>query len=208
MDSGTPETDLELLTTDEVNAFTDEDLDARPETLSDRGTEQTIEMMNEALAQIANLGMMLTEQTQENTQFIQTLGEGVSSQAVVITDMYQQGEKLKQQFNDMTKQVKEALVQTAAITESLADIQEQQKILIKNRRQLAVPSTNSISGFNWRSALPSVASQGLVAALVTVLLLNQFPPRATAKAEQQWYSIFQRVDQLYKVRFGNKPPKQ
>lgn len=186
----------------------DEVRDITPENMGDTSTEQTIELLNEALAQLTNLSTALVEQTQENTQFIQELGQGVLSQATLITDLHHHGDAFKDKLDKISTQIKETSAQATALSESLAQIQEQQKILIKNRRQIDPQTPSSVpSSFNWRSVLPLLVAQSAIVAIVTVISLNQFPPKATAKAEQQWYSIFQRVDGLYKARFGNKAPK-
>ena len=168
-------------------------------------TTQAIELLNEALAQLTNLSTALAEQTQENTQFLNELGQGVLSQATIINDLHQHSDEFKGKLDKISAQIKETSAQATSLRESLSQIQEQQKILIKNRRQPEGQASSPVpTSFNWRSVLPLLVAQSAVFALVTVLLLNQFPPKATAKAEQQWYAIFQRVDQLYKVRHGKR----
>ena len=164
-------------------------------------TTQAIELLNEALAQLTNLSTALAEQTQENTQFLTELGQGVISQATVVNDLHQHSDEFKGKLDNISVQIKEICAQATSLHESLSQIQEQQKILIKNRRQPEAQASSPIpTSFNWRSVFPLLVAQSAVVALVTVLSLNQFPPKATAKAEQQWYAIFQRVDQLYKDR--------
>ena len=166
-------------------------------------TTQAIELLNEALAQLTNLSTALAEQTQENTQFLTELGQGVLSQATIINDLHQHSDDFKGKLDKIRVQIKETSAQATTLSESLSQIQEQQKILIKNRRQPEAQASSPIStSFNWRSVFPILVAQSAVVALVTVLSVNQFPPKATARAEQQWYSIFQRVDKLYKARFG------
>ena len=168
-------------------------------------TTQAIELLNEALAQLTNLSTALAEQTQENTQFLNELGQGVLSQATVINDLHHHSDEFKGKLDKISAQIKETSAQATSLRESLDQIQEQQKILIKNRRQPEAQAPSAVlTSFNWRSVLPLLVAQSAVVALVTVLSLNQFPPKATAKAEQQWYAIFQRVDQLYKDRHGKK----
>lgn len=171
-------------------------------------TTQAIELLNEALAQLTNLSTALAEQTQENTQFLTELGQGVISQATVVNDLHQHSDEFKGKLDKISAQIKENSAQAMTLSESLSQIQEQQKILIKNRRESAAQASSPIpTSFNWRSVLPILVAQSAVVALVTILSVNQFPPKATAKAEQQWYAIFQRVDRLYKARFGNTAPK-
>ena len=171
-------------------------------------TTQAIELLNEALSQLTSLSTALAEQTQENTQFFQELGQGVLSQAAIINDLHQHSDEFKGKLDKISTQIKETCAQATSLRESLSQIQEQQKILIKNRRESAAQAPSPIpTSFNWRSVFPLLVAQSAVVALVTVLSVNQFPPKATAKAEQQWYAIFQRVDQLYKDRHGNKVPK-
>lgn len=166
-------------------------------------TTQAIELLNEALSQLTSLSTALAEQTQENTQFLTELGQGVLSQATIINDLHQHSDEFKGKLDKISVQIKETSAQATSLRESLSQIQEQQKILIKNRRQPEAQASSPIStSFNWRSVFPLLVAQSAVVALVTVLSLNQFPPKATARAEQQWYSIFQRVDKLYKARFG------
>ncbi len=171
-------------------------------------TTQAIELLNEALSQLTNLSTALAEQTQENTQFLNELGQGVLSQATIINDLHQHSDEFKGKLDKISVQIKETSAQATSLRESLSQIQEQQKILIKNRRQPEAQASSPIStSFNWRSVFPLLVAQSAVVALVTVLSVNQFPPKATAKAEQQWYAIFQRVDRLYKARCGNTAPK-
>ena len=168
-------------------------------------TTQAIELLNEALAQLTNLSTALAEQTQENTQFLNELGQGVLSQATVINDLHHHSDEFKGKLDKISGQIKETCAQATNLRESLSQIQEQQKILIKNRREAAAQASSPIpTSLNWRSVLPLLVAQSAVVALVTVLSLNQFPPKATAKAEQQWYAIFQRVDQLYKDRHSKR----
>ena len=190
-----------------------ESLDLKSSSLSPNSsnfeaTTQAIELLNEALAQLTNLSTALVEQTQENTQFIQELGQGVISQATIIKDLHQHSDEFKNKLDTISGQITETSAQATSLRESISQIQEQQNILIKNRRQLEAQAPSPVAAsFNWRSVLPLLVAQSAVVALVTVLSLNQFPPKATAKAEQQWYAIFQRVDQLYKDKHGNKVPK-
>ena len=171
-------------------------------------TTQAIELLNEALAQLTNLSTALAEQTQENTQFLNELGQGVLSQATIINDLHHHSDEFKGKLDKISAQIKENSAQAMTLSESLSQIQEQQKILIINRRESAAQASSPIpTSLNWRSVLPLLVAQSAVIALVTVLSLNQFPPKATAKAEQQWYAIFQRVDQLYKDRHGKKVPR-
>ena len=176
----------------------------------DLATDQTINLINEALVQLTSLSTALAEQTQENTQFIQDLGQGVLSQITIITDLHKQTSELKQNLESVTIQVKETSTQTSTLTESLDKIQELQKISIKNCKQLTTQTSSPgpvSTSFNRRSIFTLVTAQSVSVVLAIVFLLNQFPPKATAKAEQQWYSIFQRVDRLYKAKFGNTAPK-
>ena len=168
-------------------------------------TTQAIELLNEALAQLTSLSTALAEQTQENIQFLNELGQGVLSQATIINDLHQHSDEFKGKLDKISVQIKETSAQATSLRESLSQIQEQQKILIKNRRESAAQAPSPVpTSFNWRLVLPLLVAQSAVVALVTVLSLNQFPPKAAAKAEQQWYAIFQRVDQLYKDRHSKK----
>lgn len=175
---------------------------------SDFTTTQAVELLNQALAQLTNLSTVLAQQTQENTQFIQELGQGVLSQATIITDLHQQTHRLKETLEQITLQVKDTSAKTTTLAESLNEIQESQKLILKNRRQLTTQTTRPSSGsLGWNKLVPGLIAQALLAATITIFLVHQFPPKATPKAEQQWYSIFQRVDRLYKARFGNTAPK-
>ena len=74
-------------------------------------TTQVIELLNEALAQLTNLSTALAEQTQENTQFLNELGQGVISQATIINDLHQHSDEFKGKLDIISAQIKEKKLQ-------------------------------------------------------------------------------------------------
>lgn len=196
----------------EFDAYEDED-DALPgieEEEQEAGVELPdqeaviVNTTSELTAAIARL----TELTQENRLILNEVGVELLSQSVVLTKLHKQTAQFNEQIGQIDKQIKGLPNPATILKEPIEQIQESQKVLIKSRRDRSLDNRSSNPNYSHKTIALLLAAQTGVVAIATTLALNYFPPKATAKAEQQWYSIFQRVDKLYKAKFGNKPLKK
>lgn len=163
---------------------------------------------NEEITKLGSLVSELSRQSQENSLILREVGVELLAQSIVLKALHQHHGKLDVGI----KQVVETAIKNQpnpviALEESIKQIQEQARILIKERKPQV---SGTIAGFPFsRKAIAlMVVAQTVIVATATTLTINYFPPKASVKTEQQWYSIFQRVDQLHKARFGNVSPRK
>lgn len=148
----------------------------------------------------------LSELVQENRLILNEVGVELLSQSVVLTKWHKQSVQFDERLGQIDKQIKELPNPATILKEPIEQIQESQKVLIKSRRDRSSSEQSNSAKFSRKAIALFLIAQSGVLAIALTMALNYFPPRATVKAEQQWYSIFQRVDKLYKARFGNKAP--
>lgn len=200
------ESDLDFYSEPDIH---DHGSDKPESSLPDDSTiEGAINLLNETLSELINLNTALTHQGQENRQFLQEIGVELLNHKTVLIDLHNQKQEVKDKLTQIGRLIEELPDPKATLAEPLKQIQESQRILIKQSRRQATetPAPGAIS-FSRQAIAMLLAAQGVLVALTTVFIIHFVPPRATAKAEQQWYSIFQRVDKLYKAKFGNTPTK-
>ncbi len=164
---------------------------------------------NEEMTKLGGSVEELLKQSQENSLILREVGVELLAQSIVLNALYKQNGKLDVGL----KQVVETAIKNqpnpvVALEEPLKQIQEQARILIKARKPQSSETITSSNPFSQRAIALMLIAQTVIVATATTLTINYFPPRASVKTEQQWYSIFQRVDKLYKARFGNKLPSK
>jgi hypothetical protein len=164
---------------------------------------------NEEITKLGGLVSELSQQSQENSLILREIGVELLAQSIVLKALHQHQNKL----DIGIKQVVETAIKNQpnpviALEESIKQIQEQARILIKARKPQASEAITGSHPFSRKAIALMVVAQTVIVATATTLTINYFPPKASVKTEQQWYSIFQRVDQLYKAKFGNVPPKK
>ena len=164
---------------------------------------------NEEITKLGSLVSELSQQSQENSLILREIGVELLAQSIVLKALHQHHGKLDVGI----KQVVETAIKNQpnpviALEESIKQIQEQARILIKARKPQASETITGSNPFSRKAIALMVVAQTVIVATATTLTINYFPPKASVKTEQQWYSIFQRVDQLHKARFGNVSPRK
>lgn len=177
------------------------------------GEEETsVELPDREVALVDSTGELnatiarLSELVQENRLILNEVGVELLSQSVVLTKWHKQSAQFDERLGQIDKQIKELPNPATILKEPIEQIQESQKVLIKSRRDRSSSEQSNDAKFSRRAIALFLLAQSGVLAIALTMALNYFPPRATVKAEQQWYSIFQRVDKLYKAKFGSKAP--
>ncbi len=163
---------------------------------------------NEILA-LANIISDLLQQSHENRLILKEVGVELLSQSIVLNALYKENSELDAEIKQVGTKLQTLSNPATFLKESIEKIQEQARILIKARKSQT--EGNSIIGsknLSRRAIALILLGQTCFVATVTALAINQFPPKASVKTEQQLYSVFQRVDGLYKAKFGNKIPKK
>ena len=164
---------------------------------------------NEEITKLGSLVSELSQQSQENSLILREIGVELLAQSIVLKALHQHQGKLDVGI----KQVVETAIKNQpnpviVLEESIKQIQEQARILIKARKPRASETITGSNPFSRKAIALMLIAQTVIVATATTLTISYFPPKASIKTEQQWYSIFQRVDQLYKARFGNVPPRK
>lgn len=165
--------------------------------------------VNEEITKLDNSVMELFRQSQENNLILREIGVELLAQSIVLKALYKQNDN----FDVDLKQVVEIAIKNqaspiTALEEPIKQIQEQARILVKARKPQQNHTAFGSSPFSRKAIALLFISQSCLVAFATAFTINQFPPKASIKTEQQLYSVFQRVDGLYKARFGNKIPKK
>lgn len=191
----------------DVQDFYNIDNDATALPIPDHTFEEALSIFNTALTELITLNTKLAHQVQENRQVLQEIGTEILSHSILLTNLDKQSNDAQEKLGQLARQLKEQPDSTASLVEPLKQIQQSQLLLIKSRRQHSTDTNAPASTIFTRQSVALLALQGVVMALATVFLIHFVPPRVTARTEQQWYSIFQRVDRLYKDKFGNRTPK-
>lgn len=184
---------------DELSLFQSmEDLSDADKDRSEKALHFLIEDVRKLNDFNENLAVEVVVERQRVSEIITDL----KSQGTILLELAKQIRELDKKFDEVTNIIKEK-PDSAKLLEPLNQIQNTQKLLLKNRREIPPPqagSTQGISSKSFKVLLFTICLMPIVS-----LLIAQFaPPRPTSKAEAQWYAIFQRVDRLYKDRFGNK----
>lgn len=180
--------DIEELEEDEEQRFTWGDL------------EQNVYLLNETLAQLATVSADTVTKINQQQQLIERIHNEVVAQGNIVTENFKQSAKLN-----------ETLTKTQPdnnhFGEKIEHLQDAIRGFLKtqnqNNRSPILQPTLPFS-FRPRSAVILLAIQSFLLVTAITVVLNLYPPPASTKNEQQLYSIFQRVDKLYRARFGNK----
>lgn len=186
----------------------DNSSDATQSSLSDDHTiEGAVNNLNTTLLELIHLNTGVNHQVQQSHQFLIEIGVELLNHKTVLMDLHNQKLEVKQKLDQIIQLFNEMPAPTATLAEPLKQIQDSQRILIKSCKRIATETpVPSSTGFSRRAIAMLLVAQGVVVTLFTVFLMHQIPPGATAKSQQQWYAIFQRVDRLYKDKHGNKAP--
>ncbi len=144
---------------------------------------------------------LIKQESEINYDVLQEIKYEVLAQATLATQVYQLSEKSHNLINRITKSTTDVTGHLEALSEPISKLQVLQQLQSgRQRRQpVAVPSQ-----FNLKSVGLLLVAQSLLVAIVTAFTVYFFPLGANLKAQQQWYAIFQRVDQLYRDEQGSK----
>lgn len=163
---------------DEETTFTWQDL------------EQNLNILNEAVAQ-------LVISNNDAIAAIEEIQKEVAAQREIISEIHAESKKLN---NNAIA----GLEPDSQHDESLEKLKNAVQGLIKLQSQGSkVAVTSPAFANNSRTAMV-ILVVGVIIAALTSTAIHFFPPPASAKNEQQWYAIFQRVDRLYQEKFGSK----
>lgn len=165
--------------------------------------------IDEEITKLDNSVRELLNQSQENHLILREIGVELLAQSIVLNALYKHNGNLDVDL----KQVVETAIKNqpnpvTALEEPIKQIQEQARILVKARKPQHNEAAIGSNPFSQKAIALLLISQSCLVAFATAFTINQFPPKASVKTEQQLYSVFQRVDGLYKARFGNKTPKK
>ena len=183
--------------------------DVEDETYNDFDFSTEFLPASKEITKLGHLVSELSEQSQQNSLILREIGVELLAQSIVLNALYKQHGKLDVGLKQIVETaIKDQPNPVVALEEPIKQIQEQARILIKARKPQASETTTGSNSFSRKVIALMLIAQTVIVATATTLTINYFPPKASVKTEQQWYSIFQRVDQLYKARFGNVPPKK
>lgn len=152
----------------------------------------------EILKEFKAIYKAVQEQSDDAYEYMQELQAESLAQATLLTQLY----KLAMQQQEMLRRTKDIPDQLQALTEPIQKLQAQQNAQMQSSRRESRKSPTATK-FSTRVVLLLMLGQSLLVASATAVAIHYFPPDPSIKAQQQSLAIFQRLDRLYKDRFGN-----
>ena len=193
------------------NVYSDLDNSVEP-SFREHVSLEEINLIKDTLADVSTLSAELTSQIQKNQEILTEVGIELLSQSTILADLRKQSIEKNEKHEHIVREIQQSHEHVNSHSERLTQLQEAQKFLTRkfitftSKPAPQEPTPIFSNGLSFRQVVILLAAHGFLVVLVSCTLIHYFPPHATARNEQQWYSIFQRVDRLYKDRFGNKPP--
>lgn len=164
------------------------------------------DIFSEILKEFNKIYAAVYEQSDETYESMQELKAEVLAQGIFLTQLDTQSKQQQEMLNRSVQNTKGVPDQLQALTEPIQQLQAQQNAQVHSSRRESRKS-HGPTRFSTRVVLLLMLGQSMLVAIATALAIHYFPPDPSIKSQQQSLAIFQRLDRLYKEKFGNSLSK-
>lgn len=164
------------------------------------------DIFSEILKEFNKIYAAVYEQSDETYESMQELKAEVLAQGIFLTQLDTQSKQQQEMLNRSVQNTKGVPDQLQALTEPIQQLQAQQNAQVQSSRRESRKS-HGPTRFSTRVVLLLMLGQSMLVAIATALAIHYFPPDPSIKSQQQSLAIFQRLDRLYKEKFGNSLSK-